>query len=76
MSFVAIYARVLALLKPEKRLSIILALANIGLAGVGFIEPILFGRIIDVLSNPGTGTPDENWSRTLELLGQIGRAHV
>lgn len=69
MSFVAIYARVLALLKPEKRLSIILALANIGLAGVGFIEPILFGRIIDVLSNPGGATPDENWSRTIELLG-------
>jgi glucan exporter ATP-binding protein len=69
MSFVAIYGRVLAFLRPEKRLSIILALANIGLAGVGFIEPILFGRIIDVLSNPGNGTPDENWSRTIELLG-------
>lgn len=68
MSFVAIYARVLALLKPEKRLAIILALANIGLAGVGFIEPILFGRIIDVLSNPSGATPDENWSRTIELL--------
>lgn len=68
MSFVAIYARVLALLKPEKRLAMLLALANIGLAGVGFIEPILFGQIIDVLSNPGGHSPDENWSRTIELL--------
>lgn len=68
MSFVSIYARVLALLKPEKRLAILLAIANIGLAGVGFIEPILFGRIIDVLSNPGNLPPDESWAKTIELL--------
>lgn len=68
MSFVAIYTRVLALLRPERRLAILLALANIGLAGVGFIEPILFGRIIDVLSNPAAASPDENWARTIELL--------
>lgn len=68
MSFVQIYARVLGLLKPERKLAIVLALANIGLAGVGFIEPILFGRIIDVLSNTGGLTADESWARTLELL--------
>lgn len=68
MSFVTIYARVLALLKPEKRLAMILAVANIGLAGVGFIEPILFGRIIDVLSNSAGLSPDESWARTIELL--------
>ncbi|WP_341894435.1 glucan ABC transporter ATP-binding protein/ permease [Ferrovibrio terrae] len=68
MSFVAIYARVLALLKPERRLSVLLAVANIGLAGVGFIEPILFGRIIDVLSNSAGLSPDESWSQTIELL--------
>lgn len=68
MSFVTIYARVLALLKPEKRLAVLLAIANIGLAGVGFIEPILFGRIIDVLSNPGNLPPEESWAKTIELL--------
>jgi ATP-binding cassette subfamily B protein len=68
MSFVAIYARVLALLKPERRLSVLLAVANIGLAGVGFIEPILFGRIIDVLSNSAGLSPDESWAQTIELL--------
>lgn len=68
MSFVAIYARVLALLKPERRLSVLLALANIGLAGVGFIEPILFGRIIDVLSNSAGLSADESWAQTIELL--------
>lgn len=68
MSFVDIYARVLGLLRPERRLAVVLALANIGLAGVGFIEPLLFGRIIDVLSNTGGLSADENWARTIELL--------
>lgn len=69
MSFAQIYARVLGLLKPERKLAILLAVANIGLAGVGFIEPILFGRIIDVLSNSAGLSPDESWARTIELLG-------
>jgi ATP-binding cassette, subfamily B, beta-glucan exporter len=68
MSFVQIYARVLGLLKPERKLAILLAVANIGLAGVGFIEPLLFGRIIDVLSNSAGLSPDESWGRTIELL--------
>lgn len=68
MSFVQIYARVLGLLKPERNLAILLAVANIGLAGVGFIEPILFGRIIDVLSNPTGLSPDESWAKTIQLL--------
>lgn len=68
MSFVQIYTRVLGLLKPERKLAILLAVANIGLAGVGFIEPLLFGRIIDVLSNSAGLSPDESWSRTIELL--------
>ena len=68
MNFVTVYARVLALLAPEKRLAALLAVANIGLAGVGFIEPILFGRIIDVLSNTTGASAEENWSSTIQLL--------
>lgn len=66
MDFVTIYGRVLGLLKPERRLAIMLALANIGLAGVGFLEPLLFGRIIDVLASP-PGT-EGTWRATIELL--------
>ncbi len=49
MSFFQIYARVFALLGSEKRLGIVLACANIALAGAQFAEPVLFGRIIDAL---------------------------
>jgi glucan exporter ATP-binding protein len=50
MSFIRIYLRVLGLLRPDARLAITLALANIALAGAQFVEPVLLGRIVDALS--------------------------
>jgi ATP-binding cassette, subfamily B, beta-glucan exporter len=50
MSFVRVYFRVLDLLEPELRLAATLALANIAVAVALFVEPVLFGRIIDALS--------------------------
>ena len=50
MSFIRIYFRVLALLRPDARLAFALAGANILLAGAQFVEPVLFGRIVDALS--------------------------
>jgi ATP-binding cassette subfamily B protein len=47
---IRLYTRVLELLGKEKRLGWILAAANLLLAGAQFAEPVLFGRIIDVLS--------------------------
>jgi ATP-binding cassette subfamily B protein len=50
MKLVRLYRRVLTLLGREKRLGWILAGANLLLAGAQFAEPVLFGKIIDVLS--------------------------
>jgi glucan exporter ATP-binding protein len=50
MSFLRIYFRVLDLLAPAARLAGLLALANIALAVAQFVEPVLFGHIIDALS--------------------------
>jgi ATP-binding cassette, subfamily B, beta-glucan exporter len=50
MSFLRTYLRVLDLLAPEARLAGTLALANIALAVAQFVEPVLFGHIIDALS--------------------------
>jgi ATP-binding cassette subfamily B protein len=50
MSFLRIYFRLLDLLAPEARLAGMLALANIALAVAQFVEPVLFGHIIDALS--------------------------
>jgi ATP-binding cassette subfamily B protein len=43
---------VLGLLAPERKLAIVLALANLALACVLFVEPILFGRVVDALAAP------------------------
>jgi ATP-binding cassette, subfamily B, beta-glucan exporter len=57
MSLFRLYARVLELLGKEARLGWILAGANLLLAGAQFAEPVLFGRIVDVLSgNPSAGS--------------------
>ena len=50
MSFARVYLRVLGLLGAEVRLAVTLALANIALAAAQFVEPVLFGRIVDALS--------------------------
>jgi ATP-binding cassette, subfamily B, beta-glucan exporter len=50
VSFVRIYLRVLGLLRADARLAVTLALANIALALAQFVEPVLFGRIVDRLS--------------------------
>src|SRR6202050_4560045 len=50
MSLVRVYFRVLALLQADVRLTVVLALANIALAAAQFVEPVLFGRIVDALS--------------------------
>src|ERR1700738_2636443 len=50
MSLLRLYTRVLKLLGKEARLGWILATSNLLLAGAQFAEPVLFGRIVDVLS--------------------------
>ncbi len=68
MEFTRIYARVLGLLRPERGLAIALAVGNVGLASISFVEPILFGRVIDVLATSSQRPPDESWAMTLRLM--------
>src|SRR5262249_61720569 len=53
MSLLRLYLRVIGLLAPEKTLAITLAVANLALAGVYFLEPWLFGRVVDALAAQG-----------------------
>ena len=69
MRFVRRYGRVLRLLWPERFLSVVLVAGNIGLAVIGFLEPILFGRVIDVLATSTERSAEENWFQTIRLLG-------
>src|SRR5256885_13886597 len=57
MSMLRLYPRVLQLLGKEARLGWILAFANLLLAGAQFAEPVLFGKIVDVLSGKPQAGP-------------------
>src|SRR3978361_707850 len=57
MSLLRLYTRVLQLLGTEARLGWILAGANLLLAGAQFAEPVLLGRIVDVLSGKPSQGP-------------------
>src|SRR3954469_14805520 len=56
------------MLGTEARLGWILAVANLLLAGALFIEPILFGRIIDTLSSSQARVAELNWNGLFLLL--------
>ncbi len=69
MKFLRIYFRVLQMLGPESRLAWVLALAGVALAAANFIEPILFGRIVDSLANAQGVDRKLDWSVLLPLVG-------
>jgi ATP-binding cassette subfamily B protein len=68
MSLWRLYLRVLALLGPERRLGLYLALANLALAGAAFAQPVLFGRIIDMLTGTQANPAATDWPRLTTLV--------
>ena len=68
MEFVRIYGRVLGLLRPERGLAIVLAVANVLAAALAYAEPLLFGRIVDVLARGAQRPPAETWADSVHLL--------
>jgi len=64
---IRLYIRVLELLGKESRLGWFLAVANLLLAVAQFAEPVLFGRIIDVLSGNANAT-------AARIAGMVGAA--
>jgi ATP-binding cassette, subfamily B, beta-glucan exporter len=69
MKFLRLYVRVLELLGPEARVGWALALAGIALAAANFVEPILFGRIVDSLANAQGGSRQLDWNVLMPLVG-------
>jgi ATP-binding cassette subfamily B protein len=74
MAFIPLYGRVLGMLGHDRRLGWLLALAGALLAALTFLEPILFGRVVDSLTQGGA--PQDVWARTLSLLGLWGAVGV
>jgi ATP-binding cassette subfamily B protein len=69
MRFLRIYARALSMLAPERYLAITLALANVAVAALVFIEPLLFGRLVDILAHAAARPRAEVWHESLGVVG-------
>jgi ATP-binding cassette subfamily B protein len=67
MSFLRTYLRTLGALRGDAGVAILLAIANIALAGAQFAEPVLFGRIIDRLTSHDAGARAASWGDILPL---------
>ena len=68
MRFLMIYRRVLASLGNDKRLAMMLGGANLIVAGLQFLDPVLFGRVIGLLSASDTMAADEVWPQATQLM--------
>ncbi len=69
MRFFKIYGRVLGSLGNDKRLAITLGVANVIVAGLQFLDPVLFGRVIGLLSQSDRLASDDLWTQAAQLLG-------
>ena len=63
------YRRVISMLGGDKRLAVALGVANIVLAGLQFLDPLLFGRVIGLLSASDTVPHDVLWHQAATLIG-------
>jgi ATP-binding cassette subfamily B protein len=69
MNLFQVYIRVLRQLGSEKKVAIVLVLANLALATAQFAEPVLFGRIIDLLTQAQASAGSIDWDRLIRLIG-------
>jgi len=69
LGFYRIYKQALGVLGRDKRLAALLAVANIIVAGLTFMDPVLFGRVIGLLTRSDGMPADYLWSQSAQLLG-------
>jgi ATP-binding cassette, subfamily B, beta-glucan exporter len=69
MRFLKVYGRVLGLLGRDIRIAGFLAFANLMVAGLQFLDPVLFGRVVNLLSQSDKLPHNVMWHEAAVLLG-------
>jgi ATP-binding cassette subfamily B protein len=69
LNFINIYARVLGLLKPDRFIAIGLVFANLLVVGFQFTEPVLFGKVVNLLTESDSISNAAVLSKAEVLLG-------
>jgi ATP-binding cassette subfamily B protein len=72
MRYLALYARVLAQLRPEGGLALALVAANIAVAFAQFAEPLLLGRVVDRLAAAQGAHRAPQWGEIAPLISLWG----
>jgi ATP-binding cassette subfamily B protein len=72
MHFLRLYWRVLTLLEADRWVAVGLTFAALALAGLSFLEPVLFGRVVDLLSRSQQLSHAALWSEAFALLALWG----
>jgi len=68
MRFLRLYLRALEKLGPDRRLGWFLAFGNVALALAQFAEPVLFGRVINLLAGAQANPALADWAKLWPLL--------
>ncbi|MBR0682593.1 glucan ABC transporter ATP-binding protein/ permease [Roseomonas eburnea] len=68
MGFLRLYWRVLWMLGSDRPLAAGLAVAALALAGLQFLEPVLFGRVVDLLARSDRMEAGTLWAEATTLL--------
>ena len=69
MRFFKVYGRVLGLLGRDIRIAGFLAFANLMVAGLQFLDPVLFGRVVNLLGQSDKLPHGQMWHQAAILLG-------
>lgn len=69
MRALKIYGRALGLLGSDLRKAILLGAANLLLAALQFLDPVLFGRVIGLLAKSDTLSRQDLWASATTLIG-------
>jgi len=69
MRFIRTYGRVIGLLERDLRIAGFLAFANLMVAGLQFLDPVLFGRVVNLLSRSDNLPQSQMWHEAAILLG-------
>ena len=68
MRFLRIYSRVFAILGKDRSTAIWLCLANFVAAALSFLDPLLFGRVVQLLAVSDTMPREQMWAEATRLL--------
>jgi ATP-binding cassette subfamily B protein len=68
MRLLKVYRRVLASLGTDVRLAALLGAGNVLVAGLQFLDPVLFGRVIGLLSRSDQVQGDALWAQAAGLI--------